>query len=89
MPVRQVKYEVPRTGGGCDWRVKPDPDKIHAIIKMKSSTSVPELCRFLGMVNQMTKFSPQMADKTKPLRDLLCQRISGPGTAVKKECSKR
>ena len=54
--------------------VKPDPDKIHVILGMKPPTNTPELRRFLGMVNQMTKFSPHMADTTKPLQDLLSQK---------------
>ena len=33
--------------------------------------SVAEVRRFLGMVNQLGKFTPQLADKTKPLRHLL------------------
>ena len=32
-----------------------------------------DICRFLGMVNQMGKFIPNLAQKTKPLRDLLVQ----------------
>lgn len=41
-----------------------DPAKVTAIQKMK------ELRRFLGMVNQHSKFSPKLADRTKPLSDL-------------------
>ena len=51
--------------------VKPDPDKVHAIQAMKPPTNISELRRFLGMVNQLSKFSPGLAEKTKPLRDLL------------------
>ena len=32
---------------------------------------VAELRRFLGMINHLSKFSPNLADHTKPLRDLL------------------
>ena len=38
---------------------------------MKPSANVSELRRFLGMINQLSKFSPCLAEKTKPLRDLL------------------
>ena len=38
---------------------------------MKPPSNVSELRRFLGMVNQLNKISPGLADKTKPLRDLL------------------
>ena len=33
--------------------VSADPEKVTAITKMKAPTGVPELRRFLGMVNQM------------------------------------
>ena len=51
--------------------VRPDPEKVRAIQQMKTTTTVSELRRFLGMVNQQTKFSPHLTDQTKPLRDLL------------------
>ena len=51
--------------------VRPDPEKVQAIMQMKPPTSVSELRRFLGMVNQQSKFSPHLADQTKPLRELL------------------
>ena len=51
--------------------IHPDPDKVQAIVKMKSPTNVPEVRRFLGMVHQMSKFAPHLADKAKPLRDLV------------------
>ena len=38
---------------------------------MPEPNNVPELRRFLGMVNQMSKFTPYIAKKGKPLRDLL------------------
>ena len=51
--------------------VHPDPDKVHAILEMKPPTNTGELRQFLGMVNQLSKFSPFLADQSKPLRDLL------------------
>jgi len=51
--------------------VKADPDKIRAIQGLKPPTNVSELRRFLGMINQLSKFAPNLADKTKPLRELL------------------
>ena len=54
-----------------DSGVKPDPGKLHAIEEMKPPNTVSELRRFLGMAYQLSKFSPQLAHKTKPLRDLL------------------
>jgi len=54
--------------------VKPDPDKILAIQGMKPPTNITELRHFLGMINQLNKFSPNLADRTKPLRDLLSKK---------------
>ena len=51
--------------------VRPDPEKLQAIVQMKPPTSISELRRFLGMVSQQSKFSPHLADQTKPLRELL------------------
>ena len=38
---------------------------------MRAPTTVPELHRFLGMVNQLGKFIPHLANLTQPLRSLL------------------
>ena len=51
--------------------VSADPRKTAAIQKMRTPQSIPELSRFLSMVNQLGKFSPVMAELTKPLRELL------------------
>ena len=48
-----------------------DPDKTSAITKMPPPATVTELRRFLGMVNQLGKFTPNLAELTKPLQDLL------------------
>ena len=51
--------------------ISPDPEKISVICKLKEPQNVSELRRFLGMANQMSKFAPNLAETTKPLRDLL------------------
>ena len=51
--------------------ISADPQKIEAIIDMKAPSSVSELRRFLGMTNQLGKFSANIAEMTKPLRELL------------------
>ena len=51
--------------------LKADPDKILAIQGLKPPTNVSELRQFLGMVNQLSKFALNLADTTKPLRELL------------------
>ena len=51
--------------------VRPDPEKVRAIVNLRRPTCVGDVRRFLGMANQLGKFSLQLTDKTKPLRDLL------------------
>ena len=51
--------------------IKPDPRKLQAIQEIKQPSNVTELSRFLGMINQLSKFSPHLANKTQPLRLLL------------------
>jgi len=43
---------------------------------MKAPSSVTELRRFMGMVNQMSKFSPNIAKISKPLCDLISTKNS-------------
>ena len=59
--------------------ISPNPDKVSAVEKMRPPTSVGEVRRFLGMVNQLGKFVPNLADLTKPLRDLLSKRMQSLG----------
>ena len=51
--------------------IRADPDKTTAVTEMSAPTTVPELRRFLGMVNQLGKFTPNLAELTQPLRELL------------------
>ena len=63
---------------------------------MKPPTNVPELRRFLGMVNQLGKFSRNLAELTQPLRELLSKKqawLWGPNqeqafSSIKDELSK-
>ena len=76
--------------------VKANPDKTRAVCEMDTPTSVPELRRFLGMVNQLGKFTPHIAELTQPLRELLSTKHSwlwGPAqedafVRIKKELTK-
>lgn len=54
--------------------IRPDPRKTEAVTKMKESTNVSELRSFLGKVNQLGMFIPQLAEKDKPLCDLLSKK---------------
>ena len=51
--------------------ISPDPQKTEAIRNMKSPRNVTELRRFMGMINQLNKFSPNIAHLSQPLRELL------------------
>jgi len=44
--------------------------KFKAVQQMKETKNIPELCRFLGMINQLGKFTPNLAENTKPLHNL-------------------
>ncbi|CAB3981207.1 Retrovirus-related Pol poly from transposon opus [Paramuricea clavata] len=51
--------------------ISADPEKVCAITEMSSPNSIQEARRFLGMCNQLSKFSLGLAYKTKPIQDLL------------------
>ena len=51
--------------------IKPDPEKIDAILNMPHPTNIHKVRSFLGMVNQFSKFTTNSAQLTKPIRDLL------------------
>ncbi|GFS21854.1 Pol polyprotein [Elysia marginata] len=48
-----------------------DPETVEGIREFSAPSNVTELQRFLGMVNQLTKFTPELATHTEPLRQLL------------------
>uniref|UniRef100_A0A3B3DHQ9 ribonuclease H n=1 Tax=Oryzias melastigma TaxID=30732 RepID=A0A3B3DHQ9_ORYME len=54
--------------------VQPDPEKTSAVQEMNAPTNVSELRSFLGMVNQLGRFIPNLAEKDKVLRDLLSKK---------------
>ena len=66
--IKQVKFlgHVISSNG-----IEVDPDKVKAIADLPAPTNVQEVRTFLGMVNQLSKFSDHLADKTKRIRKLL------------------
>ena len=56
--------------------VKADPAKIWAILDMQPPRNVPEMRRFIGMTNQLSKFIPCSAKLMKPLTELLSSKCS-------------
>ena len=63
--VKFLDHVIDKEGIGAD------PDKTSAIVKLNATTNVTELRRFLGMVNQLGKFSPRISEISQPLRELL------------------
>ena len=51
--------------------IRPDPSKVTTIQKVQAPTNVGDVHRFLGMANQLSKFSPNLANRTQPLQELL------------------
>ena len=51
--------------------ISPDPAKTEAIKQMRPPTNITELRRLMGMINQLNKFSPHVAQLSQPLRQLL------------------
>ncbi|KXJ30128.1 Retrovirus-related Pol polyprotein from transposon opus [Exaiptasia diaphana] len=67
-----AKTEVTFLGHVVDSNgIRPDPSKIKAIKDMAAPENIHELRRFLGMANQLSKFTSKLTETSKPLRDLL------------------
>ena len=50
--------------------LKPDPEKIKAILAMQPPQSIQQLQSFNGMVNYLKRFSPVLSEIAEPLRKL-------------------
>lgn len=50
--------------------VHPDPSKVNSIINLKSPETVAEVKSFLGMINYVGKFLPNLSENTQLLREL-------------------
>ena len=51
--------------------MKPDPDKVKAIVDIPTPTDKADVRRLLGMINFLASHMPNMSATTAPLRDLL------------------
>jgi hypothetical protein len=51
--------------------VRPDPNKVSAIVQFATPSNVSDISYLLGTVNQLSKFSPNLAEITQPMRELL------------------
>lgn len=50
--------------------LKPDPEKVMALKEMPKPVDKAGITRFLGFVNYMSKFAPELANVAEPLRRL-------------------
>ena len=50
--------------------LKPDPEKVRAIVEMPRPEKRDDILRLNGMVNYLSRFLPNLSDVMKPLRDL-------------------
>ena len=51
-----------------------DPAKVKAVTDLEPPKTASEVRRILGMVNQLGKFIPDLAEKTQPMRELLSKK---------------
>ena len=56
--------------------IKPDPEKVSAIVDMSPPTDKKGVHRLIGMLKYLSKFLPNFSDQSKPLRDLLRNDVS-------------
>ena len=57
-------------------RISSDPSKIAAVVNLPAPKNIKEARSFLGMVNQLSKFTNHLTEKAKPLRGLLSKNNS-------------
>ena len=80
-----------------DEGVKPDKEKVQAILMMPEPSTKPELQRFIGMIQYLAKFIPDLSEKAAPLRSLLKKNAAWQWNdehqrayqLLKEECSKQ
>ena len=66
--------------------IRSDPEKVESVQGMTTPQNVSDVRRFLGMVNQLGRFIPHLAEKTKPLRDLLSKKNQFHWGQAQQEC---
>ena len=54
----------------------PDPEKIRAVQEMQPPENTKELKSFLGFIQYLAKFMPNMASENAPLRELLEKQVA-------------
>ena len=51
--------------------IKPDPDKVAVIMDMLAPANVSEVRCVLGVLNQLAKFLPPLAELSAPIQEML------------------
>ena len=69
--------------------IEADPEKLQAIADLTPPQNVQEVRTFPGMMNQLSKFSDHLTDKTKSIRDLLHKGNQWHGEVSKRKHSSR
>ena len=54
--------------------IAPDPEKVSAIQDFATPANITDLRSFMGLVNQLTEFSPEISAAAQPLRPLMSPR---------------
>ena len=74
--------------------IKPDPDKVSAIEKFTTPSCIGDVRRFLGMINQLSKFSPHLSEANpRAPRERECMGVGSATTrchdqSERSDCSK-
>lgn len=54
--------------------ISADPEKVRAIAEFATPANITDLRSFMGLVNQLTEFSPEISTAAQPLRPLMSPR---------------
>ena len=54
--------------------IHPDPQKLSAVLQMERPKNVTDVRHFMEMANQLGKFSPNVAELSQPLQELLSKK---------------
>ena len=60
----------------CRLGIRPDPERIAAVHRVIMPKEISRLWRFMGMVNQLGKSTPNLSSLSQPLRELLSSKRS-------------
>ncbi|KAJ8871601.1 hypothetical protein PR048_027928 [Dryococelus australis] len=73
---KKVILKLKRAGLKLNGTSSPDPAKVATIEETRKPTTIQELQRFLGMVNYLSKFIPNVSKLSTPLRQLLEKNVA-------------